>query len=575
MIKLYRLIKPFSLALAAVVGLVFMQTLAELYLPSLMARIVDQGIAHGDMAFIWRTGVIMLLIAAGGTCCSILVSLLAARTSVGFARLLRSRVFARVESFSLQEFDALGTATLITRTTNDITQVQTVTFMIQRLMISAPIMCIGGILMAIKEDAALARVYFICIPLLALVIAGVLGRAIPMFRQMQVKLDRINLVMRENLTGIRVIRAFNRTGTEIQRFDGASLDLMDNAIRVNKLVAMLMPSMILIMNFTIIAVVWLGSLRIDQGDMQVGALMAFIQYAMLIMISLIIFSMIFIMIPRAAASATRINEVLETQPHIVDAELPGQPGDDRGLLQFRHVSFSYPGAEQPALNNISFQARPGETTAIIGGTGSGKSTLVNLIMRFYDVDQGQILLDGVDIRTLSQSDLRARFGYVPQRNQLFTGTVASNIHYGRPEANEAALRQAAETAQAMEFIDALPEGLDSPIEQGGANLSGGQKQRLSIARALVRRPAVYIFDDSFSALDFKTDARLRAALRKETATATVIIIAQRISTVMDADQIIVLDEGHLIARGTHRDLMNSCQVYREIVLSQLSEEELA
>lgn len=575
MLKLYRHLKPFKISVAAVLLLVFVQTLTELYLPRLMSDIVDIGIVKGDTNYILHVGGLMLLIAAGGTICSIMVSYLSAKTSVGFGRLLRSKVFSRVEDFSLQEFNRLGTATLITRTTNDITQIQTVTFMIMRMMVSAPLMCIGGIIMALSQDKPLTLVLLVSIPIIAAVIGIIMSKAIPLFRLMQIKLDRLNLVLRENLTGIRVIRAFNRSEQEQQRFTAANTDLTNNAIRVNKLMATMMPIMMLVMNFTVIAVIWFGSIRINNGGMQVGSLMAFIQYAIQIMVSLIMMSMMFIMLPRATASAARIDEVLATIPEIKDAVQIKNPGSNKGYLEFREVSFSFPGAEQPALSNISFTTEPGEITAIIGGTGSGKTTLINLIPRFYDVNQGAVLIDGIDVREISQATLRAKIGLVPQTAVLFTGTITDNIRYGKPEASESEVHKAAETAQAMEFISGMKNGFDSVIEQGGINVSGGQKQRLSIARALVRKPEIYIFDDSFSALDFKTDARLRAALKKETLESTVIIIAQRITTVMDADRIIVLEEGQIAGMGTHKELLNSCDVYREIVYSQLSEEELA
>ncbi len=575
MIKLYRHIKPYRLLIAGVMLLVFIQTMAELFLPALMANIVDTGIVNGNIDYIYKMGAVMLIIAAGGTGCSVLVSLLASKTAIGFARNLRRLIFTRVESLALHEFDELGAATLITRTTNDVTQIQTVTFMMMRMMVSAPIMCIGGIIMAVSEDASLARIYLVVLPFLVLFIGIIMKKSIPLFRLMQVKLDALNLVMRENLTGIRVIRAFNRIDREQARFEEANRSLMDNAVRVNKIMAAMMPGMILIINCTVIATIWLGAMRIDSGAMQVGSLMAFIQYALLIMISLMIFSFMFIMVPRAAASAQRINEVLDIVPGIVDPPIPAEPSQSRGLLEFRGVGFSFPGAEQPALENISFQARPGGITAIIGGTGSGKSSLVNLIMRFYDVNEGSILLDGLDIKAMSQERLRSFIGYVPQKTVLFSGSITDNIRYGRNEASSSEVRAAAATAQALEFIDALPEGLDAMIEQGGSNLSGGQKQRLSIARALVRKPLLYVFDDSFSALDFKTDARLRAALKTEAAQATMIVVAQRISTVMDADWIIVLDEGHIVAQGRHSELAKTCGVYQEIVSSQLAGEDTA
>lgn len=575
MIKLYKYIKPFTWSIIAVVILVFLQTLSELYLPTLMSDIVDTGIVKGDIGYIIRIGAYMLLITALGTVCSILVSFLASRTAVGFGRLLRQQVFARVESFSLQEFNHFGTATLINRTTNDITQVQTVTFMIMRMMIMAPIMCIGGIIMALSKDRPLSLVVAVTVPLIAGLIVLILSRAIPLFRLMQVKLDKVNLVLRENLTGIRVIRAFDRVGSEQERFDLANSDLTENAIRVNKLMATMMPSMMLVMNFTLIAIVWFGSIRIDNGGMQVGSLMAFIQYAMQIMISLLIFSMMFIMVPRASASAVRINEVLDTIPQIIDPSEIKIVDKRRGYLEFDDVTFSFPGAEEPAISHISFKAQPGEVTAIIGSTGAGKTAMVSLIPRFYDVDSGVVKVDGVNVRDLTQADLRSRIGFVPQKTVLFSGTISNNIRYGKDDATDDEIRHAATIAQAMEFISEMKDGFESVIEQGGINISGGQKQRLSIARALVRRPEIYIFDDSFSALDFKTDARLRTALRQETMESTVLIIAQRVSTVMDADRIIVMNEGHIAGIGSHQELMNSCSVYREIVFSQLSEEELA
>jgi ATP-binding cassette, subfamily B, multidrug efflux pump len=469
----------------------------------------------------------------------------------------------------------VGTPSLITRTTNDITQVQMFTMMLMRMIIMSPIMAIGGVIMALQEDARLTWVLAVAIPMIAVVISLTAGRALPMFRSIQAKIDRINLVLREGLTGVRVVRAFNRVDRETRRFDEANADLTDASVRVNRLMALVFPSMMLLMNLTSVAIVWFGSQRIGLGEMQIGSLMAFIQYAMQILFSLLMVSFLFIMLPRAAASAGRINEVLAMTPGIQDAEGARLPAAEHGHIEFRNVTFTYPGAEEPAVREVSFDARPGEVTAIIGGTGAGKSTLVNLVPRFHDVDSGRILVDGVDIRVMPQEAVRGKLGFVPQKAVLFNDTIAGNIRYGREDATDEEVAHAAETAQAREFILAMPEGFESKIAQGGANLSGGQKQRLAIARALVRRPEIYIFDDSFSALDFATDAKLRAALRKETAEATVIIVAQRVNTVMDADRIIVLEDGVVVGSGTHRELMGSCEVYREIVSSQLSEEELA
>ena len=575
MTKLIRFLKPFKISVAVVLLLVFAQTFSELYLPTLMADIVDTGIVNGNIPYIINTGGFMLLIAAAGTLCSIGASFLASKTAAGLGRLLRSKVFSRVEDFSLQEFNQMGTATLITRTTNDINQIQTVTFMILRMMVSAPIMCLGGIFMAVSMDRPLSLLLLIAVPLIVLLVTFIMRHAIPLFKLMQIKLDRLNLVLRENLTGIRVIRAFNRISRERERFTAANRDLTDNAIRVNKLMAAMMPGMMLVMNFTIIAIIWFGSIRIDGGGMQVGSLMAFIQYATMILLSLVMMSMMFIMLPRAAASAVRINEILDIIPGIKDPDRVKQPDSDKGCLEFKDVSFSFPGAEQPALSNISFTARPGETTAIIGGTGSGKTTLINLIPRFYDVSQGAVLIDGVDVREMSQESLRSKIGLVPQTAVLFSGSITENIRVGQEDASPDEVYAAAQTAQALEFITGMKNGFDSFIEQGGANVSGGQKQRLSIARAIVRIPDIYIFDDSFSALDFKTDARLRAALKEETRESTVLIIAQRVSTIMEADQIIVLENGQIAGKGSHKELLESCEVYREIVYLQLSEEELA
>ncbi|WP_291636100.1 ABC transporter ATP-binding protein, partial [Clostridium sp.] len=456
----------------------------------------------------------------------------------------------------------------------DVTQIQQVTVMMFSIMLFAPLTGIGGIIMALREDKVLTWIFVVVIPVLFIIIGSVLRKGLPLFKLMQVKLDKLNLVLREGLTGIRVIRAFNRIENERQRFDFANRDLMDNSVKVNIIMAVLMPVMMLIMNLTTIAIFWFGSMRIDAGDMQVGALMAFIQYGMQILFSFLMVAMMFIMIPRGQASAVRINEVLDMEPDIVDLEKTSLADEKSGYVEFKEVTFSYPGAEQPAISNITFSASPGETTAIIGGTGAGKSTLVNLIPRFYDVQSGSVLVNGTDVREISQEDLRSKIGYVPQKNVLFSGTITENIKYGNDSATLDQIVYAADVAQATEFINGMDKGFDHFIAQGGTNVSGGQKQRLSIARALVRKPEIYIFDDSFSALDFKTDAKLRAALKKETATATVIIIAQRVATVMDADRIIVLDDGLIAGMGTHKELLDSCSVYHEIVSSQLSEEEL-
>ncbi|NLM46135.1 MAG: ABC transporter ATP-binding protein [Firmicutes bacterium] len=575
MFKLMRYLKPVRLLVILSLVLVMVRALTDLYLPSLTADIVNIGITGGDTGYILRVSGIMLCIAALGGLCAVLNAFFSARAAAGFARILREKVFTHVASFSLSEFDRFGTATLITRTTNDITQLQMFTMMGIRMMVMAPMMCVGGTIMAVSKDPVLSLVFVLALPLLFLVITLIGRKGLPLFRQMQEKLDRLNLIFRERLTGIRVIRAFNRDHYEQERFRDANTDYTATAIYVHRMVSVMMPVMMVVMNFTTIAIVWFGGLRIDLGFMMVGDLMAFIQYGMHIMMSMFALSMLFIMIPRAAASADRINEILETKPQIADTPAPQKATGRKGYVEFRNVTFSYPGAERPAICDVSFRAGPGETTAIIGGTGSGKSTISNLLLRFYDVESGSILVDGVDIRELPQAELRAKIGYVPQRSVLFSGTVKSNILFGREDATEAEIRHAADIAQATEFIEEMPGGFEAEIVQGGMNVSGGQKQRLAIARALVRKPEIYIFDDSFSALDFKTDARLRAALKKETAEATVIIVAQRVSTVMDADRIVVLENGKVAGIGTHRELLQQNEVYREIVLSQLSEEEIA
>ena len=575
MLKLFKYLKPYAFSITVVLILIFFQTMADLYLPTLMSDIINKGVMNGDTDYILATGGIMLLIAGAGVLCSLVVSFFSSKAAVGFGRILRNNVFRRVESFSLHEFDKIGTATLITRTTNDITQVQMVTMMIMRMMIGAPIMAVGGIVMAMSKDRPLTLVLVVALPLLAGVIVLIAGKGIPLFKQMQIKIDRINLVLREKLTGIRVIRAFNRIDHEQERFEAANVDLTDNYIKVNRIMAFMLPSIMLIMNFTTIAILWFGIIRIDEGNMDIGALFAFTQYAMQILFSMIMVAMMFIMVPRAQAAAVRINEVLDIKPDIVDPVNAKAVDSARGYVEFRDVSFSYHGAEQPALRNISFSAKPGEFTAIIGSTGSGKSTLVNLIPRFYDVESGSVLINGIDVREMTQQSLREKIGYVPQKAMLFTGSITENIRYGKNDADMAEVGRAADIAQALDIISEADGGYDHILAQGGTNISGGQKQRLSIARALVRRPEIYIFDDSFSALDFKTDAKLRAALKKEIAEATVLIVAQRVGTVMDADRIIVLNEGSIAGIGTHKELLDNCEVYREIVVSQLSEEEIA
>lgn len=575
MLKLFRFLQPYTGNLLLVVVFLFVQSLAELYLPTLMADVVNNGMMKGDNGYIWKFGSYMLLVVLGSSLCAIVGSYLSSLIGMGFGRDIRDKVFSRVESYSLYEFDKLGTASLITRTTNDITQVQNVVIMGLRFMVSAPIMCIGGIIMALSKDKELTIVLVVVLPVMLIIIGILASVIVPLFKSMQTMLDKVNLVLRENLTGIRVIRAFNRLKSENERFKKANRDLTETSIKVNKIMAAMQPIMMLVMNLTSVAIIWFGGLRISQDKMQVGDMMAFLQYAMQIMFSIIMVTIVYVMVPRAQASAFRINEVLDVEPDIVDQLNSKKTDRQKGWVEFQDVTFSYPGAEEPAIRNISFAASPGEVTAIIGGTGSGKSTLINLIPRFYDVDSGCVLVDGVDVRQMTQQDLRAKIGFVPQTPILFSGTVSENIRYGKTDASEEEITHAAEVAQASEFIAAMKDGYHSQIAQGGTNLSGGQKQRLSIARALVRKPGVYILDDSFSALDFKTDARLRAALKKETTAATVILVAQRVGTVMDADRIIVLDQGRIVGIGKHKELMGTSEVYHEIVSSQLSVEEIA
>ncbi|HKM42607.1 MAG TPA: ABC transporter ATP-binding protein [Limnochordia bacterium] len=570
--KLKTYFKPYLATIIVVALLVFLEVMATLRLPDLMSTIVDQGIAGGNIPLIWRTGAIMLAVALGGVVCAVAGNYLASKASTRFGRDLRFDVFSKVGEYSPRDFNNFGTASLITRTTNDVQQVQQVFHMSMRMAMRAPLMAIGGVLMVVRKDSKLALILLGLIPVIGILIGVVIKKGIPLFKSLQKKLDRINLVLREQLMGVRVIRAFDRYTYEQDRFDDSNRDLTETALKVGRLMVTLMPLLGLLVNVTNIAIIWFAAGRIDIGAMQVGDLMAFLQYTMQIFMSVMMLSMIFVMLPRASASAERIVEVLDTNVSVTDPKEPKTIESDLGVVCFDDVTFSYSGAAKPVLSNISFTANPGQTTAIIGGTGSGKSTILDLIPRFHDPEKGKITLDGVDIRDLTQRDLRSRLGYVPQQAMLFSGTMASNIRGGKEEATDEEVMEAARVAQASEFIDEREDGYESYIAQSGTNVSGGQKQRLSIARAVVRKPQVYLLDDTFSALDYKTDARLRSALAETAEVATIIVVAQRVSTILHADQIIVLDEGRIVGKGTHKSLLGSCPVYQEIVVSQFGEE---
>jgi ATP-binding cassette subfamily B multidrug efflux pump len=575
MLQLVRYLKPYSLPFLVLLILLVGQTAANLALPDYLARIVNVGIVGQDTGVVYSTGEAMLLVALVGGVCTVGVGFLASRIASGFTRDLRGDLFAKVEDFSLIEFSHFSTASLITRCTNDMQQIQMVLVMLLRLALMAPIMGIGAVIKAYDLAPSMTWIMAVAVGILFIIVGTIFAIALPKFTRLQLLVDRLNLVTRERLTGLRVIRAFNREDQEDTRFEVVNHDLTDLTLVVNRLMAGLQPVMLLMLNLTSVAIVWVGAHRISDGTLQIGDMLAFMQYAMQAIFAFLMLSMIFMMAPRAAVSARRVVEVLDTEPSIRDPEHPVTVPDRGGLVEFRDVTFAYPGAEEPVLQKVSFTALPGQTTAIVGPTGSGKSTLINLIPRFYDVTSGQVLVDGVDVREVRQEDLRAKIGYVSQRAVLFSGTVGSNIQYGREQASLAEVEQASAAAQAMEFVAQLDQRFEHAIAQGGANVSGGQKQRLAIARAIVREPEIYIFDDSFSALDFRTDALLRAALAEVTANRTVLIVAQRVSTIMGADKIVVLDNGKIVGQGRHEELLRSSSVYRQIAASQLSEAELA
>lgn len=576
---LWRLIRshlhPYRGAVVTIVALQLVSTLTSLYLPSLNGQIIDDGVAKGDTAYIMRTGAIMLAVSLVNVLSTVWIAYAAAGTSAGVARDLRGAVFARVGAFSTQELTRFGAPTLISRNTNDVTQVQTVLNMGLMFMVSIPIMMVGGIVMALREDVGLSWLVAVAVPLLGVVVGAIVSRMIPWFRTMQKSVDEVNRILREQITGIRVVRAFVREDFEETRFDEANRTYTHTALSVGRLFSMVFPLVMLVFNLASVAVLWFGAHRVDAGRMEVGALTAFMTYLVQILMSVMFGVMMSMMIPRATVSAGRITEVLQTASSVVDPATPVPITVDPADVDLRQVTFAYPGADAPVLTDISFTARPGETTAIVGSTGSGKSTLISLVPRLYDVTAGAVALGGVDIRQAALSDVWQHIGLVPQKPFLFSGTVASNLRYGDPEATDDDLWAALEIAQADDFVREMPGGLDAPITQGGTNVSGGQRQRLAIARALVRRPDVYLFDDSFSALDLATDARLRAALVPHTRESVVIVVAQRISTILGADQILVLEDGRLVGRGRHTDLLETCPTYAEIVASQAVLEDAA
>jgi ATP-binding cassette subfamily B protein len=561
--------------LTAVVVLQLAGTIASLYLPSLNADIIDKGIALGDTGFIVRTGAWMLLISMVQITATVAAVYYGARTAMSFGRDVRAAIFSRVADFSAREVGLFGAPSLITRNTNDVQQVQMLVVMTCTMLVAAPIMCVGGIVMALREDVGLSWLMLVAVPALVMSIGLILSRMVPQFRAMQRRIDAVNRILREQISGIRVVRAFVREQYETARFAQANADLTSTAVRVGRLMALIFPVVMLILNASSVAVLWFGGHRVDAGEMQIGSLTAFLTYLILILMSVMMATFMAMMIPRAAVCAERIQEVLDTASSVPAPADPVTQVAARGELELRGVGFSYPGADEPVLRDIGFHARPGQTTAVIGSTGSGKTTLVSLIPRLVDVTAGSILVDGVDVRALAPEMLWSRIGLVPQQAYLFSGTVASNLRYGNPAATEEQLWEALEIAQAKDFVEEMAGGLDAPIAQGGTNVSGGQRQRLCIARALVAQPEIYLFDDSFSALDLGTDARLRAALRPHTADATVVIVAQRVSTIVDADQILVLEDGELVGRGTHEELLAGCRTYAEIVESQRSAEDAA
>jgi len=566
---------PYWRQIVLVLALLFVQAITNLYLPTLNADLINNGVVKGDTHYILVTGAFMLGVTLVLVIATVIAVYWGSKTAMAFGRDVRGALFRKVESFSQAELNHFGTPSLITRSTNDVQQVQMVVLMMLNVTLAAPIMCVGGVIMALRLDVPLSSVILVSLPIMGVFIGLVLTRALPLFRAMQKMIDRVNQVTREVLSGVRVIRAFDRTRYEEQRFDVANADLTGTTLRVTRLFAVMIPTLTLILNLSTVAIMWFGSIQVADHGMPIGDLTAFLTYILQILMSVLMATIMLVMVPRASASAERIQQVLYTEPSVIDPETPVKDAAQRGHVEFRDVEFRYPGAEDPVLSGISFATGPGEVTAIVGSTGSGKSTLINLIPRFYDVTGGSVLVDGVDVRDMELQDLWSRIGLVPQKAFLFSGTVADNLRHGDAQASDEELWRYLEIAQGSEFVGEMPEGLEAAVDQGGANVSGGQRQRLAIARALAKKAKIQIYDDSFSALDFTTDARLRAALKKETTDATVIIVAQRVGTVMHAGQIIVLEDGTIVGKGTHDELLVTSDTYREIVASQLGEEGVA
>jgi ATP-binding cassette subfamily B protein len=581
---------PYRWAVVAVLVLQLVQTLGALYLPSLNADIIDDGVVVGDIGHIWRTGGWMLVVSLGQVVASVVAVYFGAQVATAFGRDLRRDLFRTVQTYSAREMAQFGAPTLITRGTNDVQQVQMTVLMTFTIMVMAPIMLVGGVILALSEDVTMSGLLLVIVPVLGVTAGLIVWRMVPHFRRMQKRIDAINAVLREQITGLRVVRAFVREQREQERFGTVNEELFDTSLRAGRLMALTFPVVMLIMNMSSVAVLWFGAREIEAGGLQIGSLTAFLSYLMYILMAVMMSTMIFMMIPRAAVAAERIGEVLETESSVVDPVAPvGLPGvstrstdgqrpasgGPRGRVTFEDVEFRYPGAEAPVLHELTFAAEPGQITAIIGSTGSGKSTLLNLVPRLFDATSGSVRIDGIDVRDVLQRDLGSVMGLVPQKAFLFSGTVADNLRYGKPDASEEEMWAALEVAQARDFVEALPDGLESVVAQGGATFSGGQRQRLAIARAVIREPRIYLFDDSFSALDYATDARLRAALRPRTREATVIVVAQRVATIRDAEQILVLDHGRIVGRGTHTELLADNPTYQEIVTSQMSLEEAA